>query len=347
MPLPLPDATPQKDPARAVRGRFCLLAVLALFVLTGLVFPFPVGGRLWSELFDLAHAPIFCVLLLIVAGLLDPSSIGLSTQAFRIRSVQSGELMFLAGTCLMLGCLGEFLQAFVGRSPSMKDLAANAAGVASGTLWVFCQRRQGIRRVLFGGFAFLTLVLALVRPVSGIYAAIQQNAEFPLLASFERANELQIWEAVNARVDRTAEWASDGQYALQVDIFPGEFSGVVMTWPVPDWRGYEWLSCEVQTPGPETVALTLKLYDKEHITNGFGPADRFEATIEVSPGELQTLRFRLSDVADAPELRPMNLRQIAGVELFVVQPRQAVTLFVDNIRLLGSQQAGIPIDIVP
>jgi len=256
--------------------------------------------------------------------------------------------MVLAGACLMLGCLGEFLQAFVGRSPSVRDLAANAAGVASGSLWIFTQRRQGMQRGLLGGIAVLILGVAAIRPVLGIRGALQQKAEFPLIASFERANELQIWEAVNARIGRTAEFASDGQYAMELGIVPGEFSGAAMTWPVHNWQGYEWLSCDVQSLGQEPVQLTLKLYDEQHARNGFDPADRFERTMKVSPTAFQTLQFRLSEVVDAPDTRPMDLAHMAGLELFVGQPRQAVTLLIDNIRLVGeSQRTRIPIDSVP
>lgn len=340
------DEREQDD--RSVVGRIAVVVLLATLTLIGLVFPFPVDGRLWNEVFDLAHAPAFCCLLLTVAGVVDPASVGFSGQAYRIRRIESGELMVLAGACLMLGFLGEFLQRFVGRSPSFGDLAANATGVGSATLWVLSRRRQGARRNLFAGVSILILGLAVAPALLGIRGAVQQRTEFPLLASFERPNELRNWETVNARISQTAAWASDGHSALRMELFPGEFSGATMTWPVPDWKGYEWFSCDVQTLGTKSVELVTKLYDQQHANNGFEPEDRFERVIEVSPGNFRTIRIRLSDVADAPATRTLNLEQIAGIELFVKQPPHAMTLIVDNMRLLGDgPRPGIPIDRIP
>ncbi len=348
MPVSSPVAENPDSHRHSVVGRIGAVTLLATFALMGLVFPFPVDGRLWSEVFDLAHAPAFCGLLLVVAGFVDPASVGFSSQAFRIRSIQSGELMVLAGACLMLGFIGELLQALVGRSPSVKDLAANTAGVLSGSLWVVSQRRRRMGRVLLRGIAIAILGLAVVRPILGICGAVQQRSEFPLIASFERNNELHNWETVNAGIARTSESASAGLSSMQVDIFPGHFSGVRMTWPVPDWRGYKWLNCDVQLLGDEPVGLTLKLYDEQHASSGFERSDRFERTIEVRPGQFQTLRIRLADVVDAPVTRSLNLEQVAGLELFVTQPTNATTVFVDNIRLVGEQgETGIPIDRVP
>ncbi len=340
------DEREQDD--HSVVGRIAVVVLLATLTLIGLVFPFPVDGRIWNEVFDLAHAPAFCFLLLTVAAFVDPASVGFSAQAYRLRRIQSGELMVLAGACLMLGFLGEFLQAFVGRSPSFGDLAANAAGVGSATLWVHSRRRRGALRNLFAGVAILILGLAVARPVLGIRGAVQQWTEFPLLASFERPNELQIWETDNARISQTSEWVSDGHSALQVELFPGECSGAAMSWPVPDWKGYEWFSCDVKTLGTESVELVIKLHDQQHANNGFEPEDRFERVVEVRPGDFRTIRIRLSDVADAPATRSLNLEQIAGIELFVEQPLHAMTLIVDNIRLLGDEpRLGIPIDRIP
>lgn len=342
-----PAAEHQQTESRSIAGRMVVLAVVAICTLVGLVFPFPVDGRLWNELFDLAHAPAFCGLLLIVAGFIDPSSIGLSSQAFRIRYIRSGELMVLSGACLMLGFLGEFLQAFVGRSPSAKDLVANAAGVSSGVFWIVSRRHRGKPKALFVVAAVLTLGLAIVSPVLGIRAAVQQRREFPLLASFERRNELQIWETVNARISRTSQMVSNGQCALLLEVFPGDFSGAVMTWPVQDWHGYELLSCDVRSLMDAPVMLTFKIYDEQHANSGFEPDDRFETTVEVKPGKFRNHNFRLSDIENAPATRTLDLRHIAGMELFVVQPQHAGKLIVDNIRLLDPSAAvGIPIDSI-
>ena len=65
---------PQRFPVR----RLLILVIGGLGLLTGLVFPFPMNGRYWNTVFDLAHAPAFFLIFLLVAGFLAPASIGFS-----------------------------------------------------------------------------------------------------------------------------------------------------------------------------------------------------------------------------------------------------------------------------
>ena len=94
---------------RTLRGRKWMLVLVGASTLLGLVYPFPLMGRLWSQIFDLAHAPVFFLLLTACAGLVDPLSIGLSPRFVQLRKLAEREIMLMAVGCLLLGCAGEFL----------------------------------------------------------------------------------------------------------------------------------------------------------------------------------------------------------------------------------------------
>lgn len=316
------------------RGRWLMAAALAGCMLLGLVIPFPVGGRLWSQLFDLAHAPAFCFLLLAVAGFIDPGSIGLSGRFGVLRTIGTAETMVLAGGCLLLGCLGEFLQAFAGRSPGVADLIANAAGVVSGVFWMRGCRANGLRRNLLKTAALLILLAAALRPAAGIRGAVLQRADFPLLASFERQCDLGAWAENRSSMQRTTEWVSEGTCSLKVDLIPGSYSGVDMIWPLRDWRGYDELRWDLQNPGPTPIVMLLKIFDRLHRDGGFEPSDRFETIVKIPPGGRYELIIDLQQVADAPENRTMNLAQVDGVELFAIDLPDARTVYLDNMRLV-------------
>ncbi|MEO2037075.1 MAG: hypothetical protein ABGZ35_33800 [Planctomycetaceae bacterium] len=318
---------------RQIRRRLILFLLVGGCVLLGLVFPFPVGGRMWSHLFDLAHAPVFCLLLVVSAGLLDPGSIGLSPRFVKVRKLTAGETMVLAGGCLLLGCLGEFLQIFVGRSPSASDLAANAAGVLTGVLWMRSCRAIGGQRLLLVSAALIVLVSAMVRPALGVWGAIQQASDFPVLASFERPVDLGAWAEIGSSMQRTAEWSSDGTHSLSVNLFPGRFSGVNMIWPMGDWRGYDRLSWDIRNTSTTSVRLTMKINDRQHAREGFDPQDRFEFSFVVAPTAVHSLSVDLNDVFTAPNTRTMCMDQIAAVELFAVNLQQSHTLMLDHMRL--------------
>ena len=59
------------DDIAVFRGRLFLLVAVVGLVIAGLTIPFQLNGRLWSELFNLAHAPVFCGLALLIAGIRD------------------------------------------------------------------------------------------------------------------------------------------------------------------------------------------------------------------------------------------------------------------------------------
>ena len=318
-----------------LRGRIKLLLLVGGVVLLGLIFPFPVGGRLWSRLFDLAHAPVFFFVVLAVAGFVDPSSAGLSQQYGRLCEVRIGETMLISGGCFLVGCLGEFLQGFSGRSPSAGDLIANGAGVASGAMWLCSRQATGRRRIWYVIVVFGLLACTMIRPVFGIWGAIQQQVDFPMLASFERSSDLGAWTGHHATIRRTAEWASVGQYSLQVDLPSKQFSGANLVWPVRDWSDYDRLRWDMHNPGTTAISVTVKIYDVSHTFQGYERADRFHTTVEIPPSSVYELSIDLADVAAAPETRAMDMKQITAVELFVEDLPTPGILHLDNMRLGG------------
>ena len=138
------------------------LGVLALAIVgIGLLFPFPVEGRFWGHVFNLAHAPTFFCTFLMVVGLLDPSAIGLSQRFATVLPMTTGRTVGVAAVLTGLGVLGECLQFFVGRSPSLKDVAANSAGLLAAFVWVSGRRSAVMPRHSSGLIAILVLAAAI------------------------------------------------------------------------------------------------------------------------------------------------------------------------------------------
>jgi len=243
--------------------------------------------------------------------------------------------MLVAGGCMFLGSVGEFAQSFAGRSPSVKDLVANAAGVAVGSLWIIASGQAGRTRHLQAALGVLVLLTAIARPILGIQAALRQRAEFPLLASFEDLGDLNIWEPHNATLSQTPTAATHGQAALRLQIWPGEFSGATMIWPIRDWRGYQHFQCDVQNTGDSDIRLTFKIYDVAHARTGYESTDRSELTATITPGGFQNVQFTLLDLQATPGGRSMNMGRIAGIELYVAGAKEDLVLYVDNLRLSG------------
>ncbi len=326
---------PLKSPANSYLLRFLLVAGAAALLAAVLVYPFPCSGRQWSELFNLAHAPSFLAVLLFVAGLLDPSSIGLPESWHRILPLNRSRLIVVGVLLLIVGGLCEFLQGYVGRSPSVGDLLANASGLSAGLSWSLSQKRADrAGRIGLILTAAVLLIAPSWSPVVELHECSLQQKEFPLLASFERERELRIWYAHEATINRSTDWATLGSTSLQIHGFSGaKYSGANLHEPVSDWQEFSMLKFDVLNPGERPLTLSVVIHDALHALSDYDRSDRFSRTVELPSGKHITVSIPLVDVRSAPATRLMDLSQIASLNLFVAHPKADFALHVDNVYL--------------
>ena len=121
-----------------VRRRGVLL-IPALALIVALVFPFPVHGRPWGPLFDLAHAPSFFLVFVCIAAVLDRRSGGEKAVSPLPWQFKLQRLILLAAVLCGIGIVCELAQQLVARQPSLGDVAANCTGLLAGIFW--CARR--------------------------------------------------------------------------------------------------------------------------------------------------------------------------------------------------------------
>ncbi|MEZ6127175.1 MAG: hypothetical protein R3C59_00670 [Planctomycetaceae bacterium] len=319
---------------RLVVGRLMLVAGLLATIGFGLVFPFPWEGRLSGELFDLAHAPVFCMALIGLIGFLDPPAAGLPDRLPVILKMTFWRVAALTALLMSVGLVGEYLQKFSGRSPSWSDVAANSAGLLAGLFWVASRAVHGIARHLLAGMVALLLVSVSLNSVANVRECIRQTQSFPLLASFERPRELGAWVARRASFTQSTAWSSDGQSSLLVQLKPGQVSGVAMVWLPRDWSNLKTLRMELHNPDDQPLTVFIKLFDYQHTQNGYDHHDRFHVEVTVAAGETHAVAIDLNDVRSAPADRDMDMQQIWAIEIFAWNLSTAHSFHVDDLRLL-------------
>ena len=326
---------PLKFNANSYMFRLLLVAGVATLLALVLIYPFPCTGRQWSELFNLAHAPSFLAVQLFVTGILDPSSIGLPESWHRILPLNRSRLIVVGVLLLVVGGLCEFLQGYVGRSPSVSDLLANASGLSAGLSWSLSRKRvDRAGRVGLMLTAAVLLIAPSWSPIVELHECSLQQKEFPLLASFERERELRIWYAYEATIKRSTDWATLGSTSLQIHGFSGgKYSGANLHEPVSDWHEFSMLKFDVLNPGDRPLTLSVVIHDALHALSGYDQIDRFSRTVELLPGKQITVSIPLVDVRSAPATRRMDLSQIASLNLFVAHPKADFVLHVDNVCL--------------
>jgi hypothetical protein len=172
----------------------------------------------------------------------------------------------------------------------------------------------------------------MARPIIVLDDAVRQPFEMPMLASFERLGELSRWDWNECAVRRTHQHTTDGDWSLQIELWPQKYPGVVLADPVRDWSSYDQLLIDVYANDDAPLDLIVKITDEDH--NG-AYEDRFNWSAKLAAGPNQ-IRIALSDVAKAPRRRALDLRRITSLSLFAASPRESRTIYLDSVRLAVS-----------
>ena len=312
------------------RARLPLVLVLVLLFVTsvGLMIRMPWSGRVATAIFDLLHAPVFCIVAWTLMWLVRPT---IQKKNVQLRLV-------LALVLILFGAVAEFAQQFVGRNTSWHDLVANCMGVAAGYLifaWLVRRQQQ---------FAFVPLVagiiilLAAVRPaVTELIDCARVRSQFPLLDSFENGHA--GWHSSEAIVEtiHDPQLATHGDYVLRWHLEAGQYPGCQMYEPPRDWSGFERLEFDIRLASDSPVdelTVVLKLHDRPHRTEfGYDFEDRFHRDLSLFRGEWQQIAIDLVDIETAPATRTMDLTQMDVLQIFAIDQGQSATVFIDHVRL--------------
>ena len=315
--------------------RLLILVTGCLGILAGLVYPFPMNGRYWNALFDLAHAPAFFLIFILVAGFLDPSSIGFSSDSRALLPLTPWRLLLISGLLFFGGVTCEVAQKFVERHPSIDDIAANSVGLMAGTLYCLALRirHRGCRLIAIP-LAALILICPSISQFQELAECARQRQEFPVLASFERSLELSAWTPHGGNITRDKTWASMGSQSMRIESSGDRQPGAVMVWPVPDWSDYSTLKFDLFNPEASAVTVGVTISDEHHVKHLWEPSDRFNWSARLMPMEVKTISISLQDVGRSPKTRPMDLTRVSNLNIFMQNPPPGSKLFVDGILLL-------------
>ena len=229
---------------------------------------------------------------------------------------------------ILLGVLIEMLQIPVQREASVDDLYRDVAGIFAGLCLVAAGTAKKVYRVicLLSAAGLMWLALAPLAQLSVHY--IQRNSDFPVV------------------IDLGAKWAGSfieydyaeliyGGYQdekdklRQVVFGPGRFPGISVSEPVADWSAYQRLKFSVVSNSESVIIMVLRINDKWHNQEY---SDRFNRKIIVHPG-LNEYVITLDSIRAAPDMRELDLSQIAGIILFLSQQSSSVTLSIGNLYL--------------
>jgi hypothetical protein len=295
----------------------------------------PGGGILWPRIYDILHVVLSLVLALILVRLSRRLLVGFFRSPLPHYALAA---TFAAG----VGGGIEVLQLLTHGDASIRDFIRDVLGSAAGLCialsreryerWPFrssIAHRWGARAAAAAALALAFLPIARTLTVLNM-----RNRAFPRLCGFEASWERQLVEPTGGALLTTEKppkefTLAQGQFVGKVAFAPDSLSGLALKNFPPNWSTFSSLQFEVYSDSKSVVPLELRVHDGKH-RNQY--SDRFNLTLQVEPGQT-TVTVPLADIRKGPAYRTMDMTNIKGVIVFIVNPAQHQSLYFDEFRL--------------
>lgn len=156
------------------------------------------------------------------------------------------------------------------------------------------------------------------------------------ISNFEDEKELSKWNKNALQLSLAEEHCTQGASCLKV-IFPaGKYPGLNIWKPKPsDWSGFDTLKFDVYNPQGEVVRFGILLKDEQ----GDSYADRYDGYFAFKPGE-NNFELNITGLKTNNKKRQIQLDKIKELTIFLFEPKNETTLYLDNVRLEREKKAG-------
>jgi len=232
-----------------------------------------------------------------------------------------------------LALISETIQNFTpDRSFQLEDIVNDLIGAGVFLLLAY-QYKRGLPKRAQAALRIIALVLMCTAALPMLAATLDElhaRRDFPLLGSFETRMEMERWEIEEGH-ERIAMHATNGKRSLRVDLSPGLYPGITLSYPCRDWRGYYTLSYDVFLDGTTFLPLSVRINDLAHNEEY---DDRYIGTFSLRPGP-NRITISLAEVEHAPRGRKMDMGRISILCIFSYKLKEPRTVYFDNFRLEG------------
>jgi hypothetical protein len=151
-----------------------------------------------------------------------------------------------------------------------------------------------------------------------------------VLFDFESDNELdQLHWKCHALMNLSDEHATHGVKSLRLELYPSEYPGLAPMIRNNNWQGYESLGFDIFNPDGKEVKIAVRIDDREDAPEY---KDRYNHGFVLEPG-LNRINIPLNELITSGTNRRLDLNKIYCLTIFMVNPSEKVTLYVDFIRL--------------
>ena len=235
---------------------------------------------------------------------------------------------------LSLGAAIEYLQLRLGRSFSYADIVNDVIGANLGLLVLALQkpRKKGRERLTLQFGLILMLGLGLRGVELQLWDEWAMRKDFPVLANFETAQQLQRWEFTNVAARRSQQFSLSDSYSLEAQFLNGGYPSISLNQLIGDWSDLQFLHLSVYSVSRQVTSFELEVFDRQYRLNGSHFDDKFNISLAIAPG-WNVIKIPLQVIENAPQQRNMDMRFIQSLSLFTHRPVVPVHLYIDSIGL--------------
>ncbi len=321
--------------SRKVSIRILLLILLFAALLVFLYFYRPPEDNiLWRSISNTGHVPFF--------GLLSLIFLSLSSMLLRKKSRLHHYLLAFAGASL-IGLFSEAIQILGPRDADLGDFLRDLAGILlflgfyatfdRGLKYFWESMSSGAYKIILRIVTLLIFLSLISPPVIWSLAYLERNDKFPVICDFESYWDRMFIRTQQAemeimQVPDTMDGMGDDM-AARITFKPGEYPGLEIIEPYPDWRGYGYFQFEVFSELDSLVNLALVIKDTHHNNEYY---DRFNRRLVIKPG-LNKIKIPLDEVKNAPRNRQTDMKNIASVLIFMYNISREYVLYLDDLEL--------------
>ncbi len=299
-----------------VFGFICLLLFYGLFIIK----PDLAVTRLEKELWNLLHLFGFFIAWVFLLNLVPQ---------FAPKNLKRLGLVVLV-TVVVSGAI-EFVQHYIGRSASVKDIGLNLAGTLVALIIViFTKKYLRPWQPVVIGFLLVT-ILGLLWPSTKIFIDELYIAKnFPVLSDFSSPYELSRWEQWKAKYKLQG---GEGKKVLHVTFEKdARYSIVALNSFGHEWIKYKQLVFLVHNPGSNAFTTYIRVHDRKHSESNDAYRDRYNREEKIQSGATE-ISIELLDIYKAPEGRRMNINEIESIMMFTLNLEEQRELIIEKIFL--------------
>jgi VanZ family protein len=304
---------------------YSLLSIIILcFILLFFGGPNYYSSRSYQHAWDLGHILFFFLLTLLF---LKRSGKFSNLPFFR-------QFLYTSILVTMVSILLEYAQTFFNRSAEYGDMERNLIGSWTALVFFSTAINKFVKsiKILLRSSVLILICFELLPVGVSLADEFQAKQQFPLLSDFETAFEKSRWEEIASEISINNEIFREGNHSLKIVLSSKKYSGVALHYFPKNWVGYKTLSFYIFNPMQDTLLINCRIHDEQHIRNGQDYYDRFNTVFHI-PNGWSRLEIPLERVINGPRGRQIDIKNIGGFGIFVMDLPEPRIIYLDEIKL--------------